>query len=335
MGVDCNTDKVYLIANNNYKYEAYEVVAFTATQIPYIENRRYPAELAGKLYPKGIPIYGEEELPQLIKDLEVDECVFSYSDVSYRYVMSLSALVNTAGANFVLLGPNDTMIESSKPVISICATRTGVGKSQTSRRVIELLMERDIPLRLKMMVMTLNAHELAGARAFADELGLPFRYDAMINGALDGLCHPTQLRLSPEEVVQFDLADEARLESWQEFCERYVNPSRTASTRLYPCGAGLRSFHIDPYGRLSPCIISREPSYDLRSGSFAEAWHDFLPRVRALEAGPDDECSRCALRPLCGQCPGWAQLEHGDPEKPVDFLCRVAHLRADALGIPT
>ncbi|MCB0615434.1 MAG: hypothetical protein KDC75_19085, partial [Phaeodactylibacter sp.] len=123
---------------------AYEVVAFTATQIPYIENRRYPAELAGKLYPKGIPIYGEEELPQLIKDLEVDECVFSYSDVSYQYVMSLSALVNAAGANFLLLGPNDTMVESSKPVISICATRTGVGKSQTSRRVIELLMKRGL-----------------------------------------------------------------------------------------------------------------------------------------------------------------------------------------------
>lgn len=124
--------------------EAYEVVAFTATQIPYIENRRYPAELAGKLYPKGIPIFGEEELPQLIKDLEVDECVFSYSDVSYQYVMSLSALVNAAGANFLLLGPNDTMVESSKPVISICATRTGVGKSQTSRRVIELLMKRGL-----------------------------------------------------------------------------------------------------------------------------------------------------------------------------------------------
>jgi predicted GTPase len=124
--------------------EAYSVVAFTAAQIPDIEDRRYPPELAGELYPKGVPIYAEEELPRLIKELEVDECTFAYSDVSYQHVMSVSAIVEAAGASFVLLGPKDTQLKSTKPVISVCAVRTGCGKSQTSRRVIEILMERDL-----------------------------------------------------------------------------------------------------------------------------------------------------------------------------------------------
>jgi predicted GTPase len=121
--------------------EEYNVVAFTAAQIPDIDDRKYPAGLAGKLYPDGIPIYSEDELPRLIVDLKVRTCVFSYSDVPYDKVMAVSAVVNAAGANFALLGTNETMIKSTKPVISVCAVRTGCGKSQTSRRVIELLME--------------------------------------------------------------------------------------------------------------------------------------------------------------------------------------------------
>lgn len=124
--------------------EDFNVVAFTAAQIPDIDGRKYPAELAGDLYPDGIPIFAEEDLPKLIKDLKADECVFSYSDVTYNKVMSVSAIVNAAGANFMLLGPNDTMVKSSKPVIAVGAVRTGCGKSQTSRRVIELLMEKGL-----------------------------------------------------------------------------------------------------------------------------------------------------------------------------------------------
>jgi predicted GTPase len=122
----------------------FNVVAFTAAQIPDIEGRKYPAELAGKLYPKGIPIYAEEDLPQLIKDLQVDDCAFSYSDVSYQHVMSIGAIVQAAGASYVLLGPHDTMLKSTKPVISVGAVRTGCGKSQTSRRVIEILMGKGL-----------------------------------------------------------------------------------------------------------------------------------------------------------------------------------------------
>ncbi|HCT30879.1 MAG TPA: GTPase [Bacteroidales bacterium] len=124
--------------------ESYNVVAFTAAQIPDIDGRKYPAELAGKLYPAGIPIHAEEELVKLIKELKVQDCVFSYSDVPYNRVMNLSSVVNAAGANFMLLGPAETQVKSSKPVIAVVATRTGCGKSQTSRKVIEHLMAQGL-----------------------------------------------------------------------------------------------------------------------------------------------------------------------------------------------
>ncbi len=124
--------------------ESYNVVAFTAAQIPDIDGRKYPEELAGKLYPGGIPIFPEAELPELIKKLRADVCVFSYSDVTYQKVMSVSAIVNAAGADFLLMGPESTMVKSSRPVIAVGAVRTGCGKSQTSRRVIEILMKKGL-----------------------------------------------------------------------------------------------------------------------------------------------------------------------------------------------
>lgn len=123
---------------------AYNVVAFTAAQIPDIDGRKYPSELAGDLYPAGIPIYSQDLLPTLIKELEVDECVFAFSDISYEDVMGIGAIVNAAGADFKLLGPNHTMLKSNKPVISVTAVRTGSGKSQTSRKVIETLLEHGL-----------------------------------------------------------------------------------------------------------------------------------------------------------------------------------------------
>ena len=124
--------------------DRYEVVAFTATQIPNIEGRKYPASLAGKLYPKGIPIVAESELEKLVRKHGIDEVVFSYSDVSYNYVMSRSSMANAAGAHFKVLGARPTMLASSKPVIAVCAVRTGSGKSQTSRRIIEILMQKGL-----------------------------------------------------------------------------------------------------------------------------------------------------------------------------------------------
>nr|BAL53200.1 hypothetical conserved protein [uncultured Chloroflexota bacterium] len=119
----------------------YEVVAFTATQIPDIEGRLYPPELAGPFYPQGIPICAEEELPDLIRKFGVQQVVFAYSDISHEYVMHKASLVLAAGADFRLMGPASTQLKASKPVVSVCAVRTGSGKSQTSRRVARLLRE--------------------------------------------------------------------------------------------------------------------------------------------------------------------------------------------------
>jgi len=121
--------------------EEYEVVAFTATQIPNIDGRIYPPELAGKLYPNGIPIFHENELTDLIKKYQVDEVVFAYSDVTFEHVMTKASEANAAGANFILLGVDKTMLKSSKPVVAVLAVRTGCGKSQTSRYVANLLKQ--------------------------------------------------------------------------------------------------------------------------------------------------------------------------------------------------
>lgn len=143
--------------------EAYNVVAFTAAQIPDIDGRKYPKELAGELYPQGIPIYAEADLVKLIKEHNVDDCVFSYSDVPYNRVMNVSSVVNAAGANFMLLGPGDTMVKSTKPVVAVVATRTGCGKSQTSRKVIEYLMAKGlkvVAIRHPMPYGDLNAQKV-------------------------------------------------------------------------------------------------------------------------------------------------------------------------------
>ena len=150
--------------NTYYRDKAeYNVVAFTAAQIPDIDGRKYPSELAGELYPEGIPIYSQDELPTLIEELDVDECVFSYSDLHYEQVMGLSAIVNAAGATFTLLGPKHTMLKSKKPVISVCAVRTGTGKSQTSRKIIETLLEQGlkvVAIRHPMPYGDLNAQRV-------------------------------------------------------------------------------------------------------------------------------------------------------------------------------
>ncbi len=135
-GRDFHNFNVFFRGNKDY-----EVVAFTATQIPNIEGRKYPAELAGSLYPAGIPIYPESDLVRLIKELKVEQVVFAYSDVPHEVVMHKASIVLAAGADFRLMGTETTQVKSTKPVVSVCAVRTGSGKSQTTRRVAAILRE--------------------------------------------------------------------------------------------------------------------------------------------------------------------------------------------------
>ena len=149
----------------------YQVVAFTATQIPDIEGRVYPAELAGELYPQGIPIYAEEGLDRLVRELNVDQVVFAYSDVSHETVMHRASQVLAAGADYRLMGPKHTMLTSSKPVVAICAVRTGCGKSQTTRRVCDILRaegQRVVAIRHPMPYGDLAAQAVQRFASYAD-----------------------------------------------------------------------------------------------------------------------------------------------------------------------
>lgn len=203
-------------------------------------------------------------------------------------------------------------------------------------RGIGHLRDRGLPLKLKAAVSTLNRHEIRGMKRFAEnDLGLPFRFDALLNARCDGSPGPLDVRLTPEEVVQLDLADPERTEALRDLAQsgRGQAVGDENGRPLYPCGGGAHSFAIDPYGRLRACAISPGEGFDLRSGSFPEGWDRFLARLRERTIDRDTKCLRCTLRELCGMCPANGDLECGDPQQPVDFLCRVAHLRAYALGI--
>jgi radical SAM protein with 4Fe4S-binding SPASM domain len=204
---------------------------------------------------------------------------------------------------------------------------TGIaGSYARCMRGIELLLEHDLPLKLKSIIMTLNQHELRQMKAFADRCKVDFRFEAEINKRLDGSRQIEKLRLSPEEVLQLDL-EHSRLTA----VERLYELPLAGKEDLYLCGAGRSTFHIDARARLMPCLISRNPSYDLRCGSFYEGWNVFMADVVAQKRTRNVPCQTCVLFALCGQCPGWAQLENGDQEEPVEYLCKIAHLRAEAL----
>ena len=206
------------------------------------------------------------------------------------------------------------------------------GSYERCMRGIQLLSERDIPLGLKMVLMTLNRHEFEAVREYARELTGDFRYDAMLKPRPDGTKDVLSVRLTPAEVVELDLADERAEASFVRMAKQLWEHGHN-DDHLYICGAGLHSFHIDAYGQLSPCILSRYLRYDLLAGIFQEGWRDFLAGVRAQTVSQEFKCRTCDWRAICGSCPAFAQLENGDPETAVDFACRVGHLRAEAFGL--
>lgn len=210
-------------------------------------------------------------------------------------------------------------------------TITGVpGSFEQCINGIHLLLERNLPLKLKTMITELNKHEIWNMKKYAQGLGIEFRFDPLLNPSLDGSKKPCRLRISPQEVLEFDLADEKRTKGWKEFCEKFPQPLVT--DLLYVCSAGRSSFHVDPYGNLSICIISRSASYNLKAGTFREGWYEFFPKVLSRKQTGRFECKECDLRDLCNRCPGWSELETGNSEMPVEYLCRIAHLRAKAFG---
>lgn len=209
---------------------------------------------------------------------------------------------------------------------------TGVrGSYKRCLQGIEMLMERKIPLELRTVVMAKNFHELGAMKRYAEELGVDFAFDTSIRPRLDGSLEPCGERIPAKEVIALDLTDERRTEKWRAECRDFLRAPN--SKRLYLCSAGVTSFHTDPSGRLNLCVWARLPGYDLAKGSFREGWYDVVPQVRAVEAQSDDyRCGRCDKVSLCGRCPAWSELENGNPEVPVDYICRITHLRAETFG---
>lgn len=212
---------------------------------------------------------------------------------------------------------------------------TGIsGSYDRCMQGIRLLLERQLPLTLKTLVTRVNKHELWEMQRFAEEdLGVEFRFDAMLNPRIDGCKEPLSLRLTPEEVVQLDLQDPKRTDEWRKFCDQYHGLLPDDSKRLYQCGGGISAFAIDPIGMLGICELSRNENYDLRKGNFRRGWDHFLSEQRQEAITRQTKCVACEIHDSCGMCPPNGELENGDPQEPVDFLCQVAHLRAYALGL--
>jgi radical SAM protein with 4Fe4S-binding SPASM domain len=215
---------------------------------------------------------------------------------------------------------------------------TGVpGSFEKCLRGIRLLKERNLPLAIKTVAATVNKHEIWDLKEFVEQdLGLEFRFDAMINPRIDRSQRPLSYRLTPEEVVALDLLDPARIDAWKSLARRFNGPVHApeAGDEMYHCGGGIHSFSINPQGQMTLCPLSQFDGYDLRRGSFMDAWERHLFNVRRRKTTRTTKCVSCEIKAMCGMCPANGELEEKDPESPVDFLCRVAHLRCYALDIP-
>jgi radical SAM protein with 4Fe4S-binding SPASM domain len=200
---------------------------------------------------------------------------------------------------------------------------------------LERLLSRGIPVKLKTMALTWNAHEVPAMRDFARARGLEFHHDGILNPRVDcGASRTGDLRLRPEQVVALDLADPEQARLLKQACDDALaapDPG-PGDEHVYSCGAGRNTFTVDPYGMLQLCQLSRRNGYDLREGTFEQGWNEHFPRLRERTWQKNDVCRRCSLIGLCASCAGASELEHGDPETIVAHFCEVTHRRTFALA---
>jgi len=216
---------------------------------------------------------------------------------------------------------------------------TGIpGSYERCMRGIENLRQRKLPLKLKTVPTTINKHEVFAMKRFAEEdLGLEFKFDALVNPRLDCSQSPLGVRLSPEDVVAIDLHPAKNRVEYGRLAERGLSmpAGLDGHENLYFCGGGMNSFAVNPYGEMSICVLSQKETYNIRESGVKHGWENFLGQIRLEKKRQrPTKCSTCRIQSLCGMCPATAELENadGDPEAPVEFLCEVAHLRAMALG---
>ena len=213
---------------------------------------------------------------------------------------------------------------------------TGIpGSYERCLRGIELLRQRGLPLKLKTVPTTVNKHEVFAMKRFAEEeLGVDFKWDGQINPRIDCSQSPLGVRLSPEEVVALDMHSPKAASEYRQLVEPELTGTPTLSKHdtVYVCGGGMNTFAVNAYGRMSICAISQQETYDIRQGSVKEGWEEFLLATRTRKRTRLTKCEQCRIQSLCGMCPANGELETGDKETPVAFLCEVAHLRALSLG---
>jgi radical SAM protein with 4Fe4S-binding SPASM domain len=214
---------------------------------------------------------------------------------------------------------------------------TGIpGSYDRCMRGIDLVLARNLPLKLKTVALSINKHEIPLMRQMAADRGVEFTFDAMVNPRIDCSASPLAVRLRPSEIVELDLDSPDRVSEWRRLSRDHPSPPVVEGQprQVYECGGGINSFAVDPYGDLSICVLSHVDHYNVRDGNFREGWEKYLLAVRQRETTRPSKCNGCGIKSMCGMCAANGELENGDAESPVDFLCQVAHLRAETLDIP-
>jgi radical SAM protein with 4Fe4S-binding SPASM domain len=212
---------------------------------------------------------------------------------------------------------------------------TGIpGSFDRCMRGIRLLVERRLPLKLKTVPTSVNYHEVYDMKRFAEqELGVEFKFDPLVNPRTDCSQSPLAVRLTPEQATALEFHDPVRKAEYLRLAKAELAANLPASPKRYTCGGGQNGCAIDPKGRMTICVISHRDGYDLRSGSFEQGWNGKLNEIRNIDNQRETICTNCRITSLCSMCAANGELESGDAETPVDFLCQVAHLRAFALGV--
>jgi radical SAM protein with 4Fe4S-binding SPASM domain len=203
-------------------------------------------------------------------------------------------------------------------------------------RGIRLLKERSLPLKLKTVATSINKHEVMAMRRFAEEeLGVEFKMDGQINPRIDCSQSPLAVRLTPEEVVALDMSMPKASSEYQRLVKHDLEtpPSLSKVDTMYFCGGGMNSFAINAYGEIGICVISQQETFGIRGPGVKAVWEESLLQLRSRKRTRITKCVECRIQSLCGMCPANGELENGDRESPVEFLCHVAHLRAATIGV--
>jgi radical SAM protein with 4Fe4S-binding SPASM domain len=200
---------------------------------------------------------------------------------------------------------------------------------------IRLLRERGLPLKLKTVATSINKHEIGAMRQFAEEeIGVEFKFDGQINPRIDCSQSPLAVRLTPEEVVALDMAAPMGISEYRRLAKRDLEyPSKLAKNEsVYTCGGGMTSFAVNAYGEMGICVISQQETFRVQQLGLKRVWEELLLKTRMQKRTHITKCVECRIYSLCGMCPANGEMENGDRESPVDFLCHIAHLRAAVIG---